>query len=293
MNNAEAVATGQDQKLKISKKSSAMQCLIRLYGIDFTSAPTKRKPITIAGGHLSEEGFSLTSLLEFSDFTSFEHWLLHPGPWLGVFDLPFSLPRELVEALGWPTDLETLINKVATMTRPELRHTFKMFCDGRPAGRKFAHRATDIPAKSSSSMKWVNPPVAFMLHAGMPRLLAAGLQLPGMKIGDPTRIALEGYPGMVARSITRSSYKSDTTRKQTTERRSARMLIVDALQAGNYLFGIPLDPGTFLHRLIDDGSGDLLDAVLCSLAAAWAWERRDRQFGLPSFDSLEGWIVGA
>jgi hypothetical protein len=27
-------------------------------------------------------------------------WLRRPGPWLGAFDFPFSLPRELIEHLG-------------------------------------------------------------------------------------------------------------------------------------------------------------------------------------------------
>jgi hypothetical protein len=28
-------------------------------------------------------------------------------------------------------------------------------------------------------MKWVNPPVAYMLHAGVPLLIDAGVHLPG------------------------------------------------------------------------------------------------------------------
>ena len=34
-------------------------------------------------------------------------------------------------------------------------------------------------------MKWVNPPVVLMLHAGAPRLLAAGVTIPGLCRGDP------------------------------------------------------------------------------------------------------------
>ena len=49
-------------------------------------------------------------------------------------------------------------------------------------------------------MKWVNPPVVLMLHAGAPRLLAANVTLPGLHRGDPSRIALEAYPGMLARA---------------------------------------------------------------------------------------------
>jgi hypothetical protein len=36
-----------------------------------------------------------------------------------------------------------------------------------------------------------------------------------------------------------------------------------------------------------------LDAVLCAVLAAWGWQRRDANYGLPAHDALEGWIVGA
>ena len=49
-------------------------------------------------------------------------------------------------------------------------------------------------------MKWVTPPVAYMLHAGLPLLLEAGVSLPGLCSGDEARVALEAYPGLLARS---------------------------------------------------------------------------------------------
>lgn len=266
---------------------------MHLHGVDFTSAPSRRKAITIASGKLIADRFVLEDLNALHDFEAFEHWLRRPGPWLGVFDLPFSLPRELILTLGWPTDWLALMAHFGSLTRPEIRATFKAFCDARATGNKFAHRAADLPAGSSSSMKWVNPPVAYMLHAGVPRLVAAGVTLFEMHAGDPLRIALEGYPGMLARSITTASYKNDDPRKQTDARRNARIMILDALKAGTYPLGMRLDAGSHCQALIDDASGDLLDAVLCGLLAAWAWQRRDARYGLPAFDPLEGWIVGA
>ena len=65
-------------------------------------------------------------------------------------------------------------------------------------------------------MKWVNPPVAYMLHAAVPLLLEAGVHIPGLHEGDPQRVALEAYPGLLARElIGRRSYKSDDKAKQT------------------------------------------------------------------------------
>ncbi len=44
----------------------------------------------------------LRGLAEHPSFDSLAQALAAPGPWVGAFDFPFGLPRELVEALGWP-----------------------------------------------------------------------------------------------------------------------------------------------------------------------------------------------
>ena len=265
-----------------------------LAGIDFTSRPTRAKPIVAALGQLSNGVVRLGGLQVHADFSGFAQWLRTPGPWLGVFDLPFGLPRELVTTLGWPLQWAPLMAHYAALPRDEIRATFKAFCDSRPVGAKFAHRAADAPAGSSPSMKWVNPPVAFMLHAGVPLLIDAGVHLPGLHAGDVTRVALEGYPGLLAREVIGTrSYKSDTRAKQTPERLIARIDLVDALDQGRTRLGLRLKL-THAQRdqLIADASGDRLDAVLCLMQAAWASTRPNH--GLPaSIDPLEGWIVTA
>jgi hypothetical protein len=143
-------------------------------------------------------------------------------------------------------------------------------------------------------MKWVNPPVAFMLHAGVPRLLDAGVHLPSVHAGDETRVALEAYPGLLARElIGPRSYKSDDKARQTPERLIARKDMVDALEQGRTRLGLRLK---FTHAqrdaLVADATGDSLDAVLCLAQAGWAGEQPG--WGLPSgLDPLEGWIVSA
>ncbi|MEP7100442.1 MAG: DUF429 domain-containing protein [Burkholderiales bacterium] len=268
--------------------------LYPLAGIDFTSRPTRRKPIAVALGHLTHGAVRLDRIERHADFGSFADWLKTPGPRLGVFDLPFGLPRELVTTLGWPLQWVPLMRHYAALSRDEIRATFKAFCDARPVGAKFAHRAADGPAGSSPSMKWVNPPVAFMLHAGVPLLIDAGVHLPGLHVGDETRVALEGYPGLLAREVLRArSYKSDTAAKQTPERLIARIDLIDALDQGRTRLGLRLKL-THAQRddLIADASGDRLDAVLCLVQAAWASTRPNH--GLPAnIDPLEGWIVSA
>jgi len=285
---------------------------MNLIGCDFSSSPSKRKPIVLAVGHAKADRVHLQSLLRFETLASFAEWLKQPQAWVGGFDLPFGLPRELVETLGWPTDWLACMQHYASLSRAEIRDTFKAFCDARPVGGKFAHRATDKPAGSSPSMKWVNPPVAFMLHAGVPILIEAGVALPGLCASValtsaaapeaasmlPARIALEAYPGLLARElIGTTSYKSDDKAKQTPERLIARKQLLQALEIGQTRLGLRLKLTHAQHdTLVDDASGDCLDAVLCMVQAAWAQAQHEAghgQYGLPECDSLEGWIVTA
>ena len=235
-----------------------------LVGVDFSSRPTPRKPIVVARGGREHDVLRLQGLDRHPTLETFGAWLRQPGHWVGGFDFPFGLPRALVEQLGWPTDWFACMRHYAALPRAQIRDTFAAFCAARPGGSKFAHRACDRPAGSSPSMKWVNPPVAYMLHAGVPVLLEAGVHLPALRAGDPQRVALEAYPGLLARELVGSrSYKSDDVRRHDDERLLARIAIVDALVEGRTRLGLrlQLQPAQ-RDALLDDGSGDALDAVL-------------------------------
>ncbi len=318
---------------------------MKLIGVDFTSAPSRRKPITVAvlqveetvesvvepvatdrvapahrgavaasasvaasaasaadTGRSPDLNCRLEHLDRLDSFEAFDAWLQAPDAWVAAFDFPFGLPRAFVEGLGWPTSgvavWPTLTARLQALARPELVAHCRAWCDARPAGQKFAHRATDASAGSSSSMKWVNPPVVLMLHAGAPRLLAAGVSLPGLheQGTDPARIAFEGYPGLLARSVLgRESYKSDDpARRLDAPRRTARERLVTALEAGAHHFETRIDFAQWRADCIEDAGADLLDAVSCAAQAAWAWRRRDHRWGLPqAVDPVEGWIIGS
>jgi hypothetical protein len=267
---------------------------VRIYGIDFTCAPRRAKPITVARGRLKGNGLFLDQIERLESFAAFEEFLVRPGPWIGGFDFPFSLPRELVCDLGWPRPWADLVRFSSGLTRLEFRHALDAYRATRPAGRKFAHRATDLPAGSSSPMKLVNPPVALMFHEGARRLLAAGVHLPALLARDDDRVALEAYPGLLVRRQLgiRDSYKSDARSEQTAARRAVRRRIVDAMSSARPL-GIRLRLQQPLEKLVvDDGSGDLLDAAICAAQAAWAAGRP--RYGLPAdVPPGEGWILSA
>ena len=71
-----------------------------LLGVDFSSSPSRRKPIVMARGERAGTRVHLRSLETFETLDALGRWLaLGVGGW---FDLPLGLPRELVQQLGWP-----------------------------------------------------------------------------------------------------------------------------------------------------------------------------------------------
>lgn len=258
----------------------------------------------LAWGLLEQGRVRVTELQRLDSLDAFSAWLHEPRSWVGGFDLPFGLPRELVQTLGWPTLWEPCMRHYATLARSDIRDHFAAFCDARPAGGKFAHRGTDVPAGSSPSMKWVNPPVAYMLHAGVPRLLEAGVHFPGLQPEPwpgavPHKVALETYPGLLAREVLgHRSYKSDDSAKQNADRLIARKDLLTALEMGHTRLQLRLKLSHAQRDgVIEDASGDALDAVLCLVQAAWGWQQHCQGvplYGLPpDMDPLEGWILTA
>ena len=269
---------------------------MRIYGIDFTSAPSPKKRITYAQCRLADEGLFLEDLGSIVSFVEFEEFLHMPGPWVAGMDFPFGQPRKLIENLGWPQTWEGMIHHVSRMSKGEFVDVLEAYCQGREKGDKHHLRHTDQAARSRSPMMLYRVPVGKMFFEGASRLLKAGVSVRPCAARDDPRLALEAYPALVARRwIGNQSYKTDALSQQTPEMRLAREKIVRGLlseDAKNYFGFDVLLSDQEADQLLQDGSGDYLDSLLCAVQAGWAYTQRDRNFGIPAdCDPLEGWIV--
>jgi hypothetical protein len=267
-----------------------------LLGVDFSCAPSRRKPITVARGLLRGGVLRLQAVELLHTLAEFEALLQRPGPWLGGFDFPFGLPRAFVQHHGLGATTSEVIGSLrrCCATRMDFRALVDAWGNARPAGQRLLHRACDTALgagiSSTSPLQTRYVPVGFMYYEGLARLVAAGCQLPGLHAGDEQRVALEAYPGLLAHElIGRRSYKNS----EASDRLIARKDIVERLEQARSRLGLRLQASQALReQLVQDASGDRLDAVLCLAQAAWASTQPGH--GLPPrMDPLEGWIATA
>ena len=279
-----------------------------LLGLDFSCAPSPRKPLTLAWGRRSGAVVKLDKLDEVATLAGLELVLGSAHGVLAACDFPFGLPRPFVQALSahapadFPPDhLAALRDAIGQTPGPAataaqaLIHALHAHCQDRAGfqrlvdgwgqtwdlqrgdGPKLLHRPTDtaVPGISSTSpLQTRYVPVGKMYFEGLIRLVQADFTLPGLRQGRPDALAFEAYPGFLSGEVLgRRSYKSDqaATAEQQHARLIARMDLVDALEQGRTRLGVclKLSPAQRDH-LASDAKGDRLDAALCLVQAAWA-----------------------
>jgi hypothetical protein len=276
---------------------------MRVFGLDFTSAPRRSKPLVLAVCQCTRRVLDLQELRPLlgrrdQPFRQFTEWLQSSGPWIAGLDFPFGLPRALIEEVDWGKTWSGYVGHVAALGKAAYEAALRAYKAGKPPGAKELLRFTDRKAKARSPMKLENPPVGKMFFAGATRLWHAPVSiLPVRPRAHETRFVVEAYPAMVIRKcIGRNHrYKHDDVRKCTADMRQARRDIVRAIcgKAIKERYGLTVRMSERdMQACSNDHSGDHLDSVLCAIQAAWAHGRRATGYGIPrEADALEGWIV--
>jgi hypothetical protein len=269
---------------------------MKIYGFDFTSAPSSKKPITCAVCKLQDNLLGVQNCLRLINFADFEAFLHSDGPWLAALDFPFGQPHKLISNLDWPETWEGYLQIIATLGKKEFEETLQRYRVSRTMGDKLHLRATDVLAGARSPMMLHRVPVGKMFFEGAIRLLKSDVSILPCRPTKDNRIVVEGYPALIARRfIGKRSYKSDERVKQTRDKELARLEIVRGLRSGKieewYGFGVEFSDELCL-KLAEDSMGDELDAILCGLQGAWAWLQRTQRYGIPEVcERMEGWIV--
>ncbi len=273
-----------------------MSMVLKVYGLDFTSAPSVAKPITCASAYLDGVCLNVEYVERFCSFADFELFLQRPGPWWAGFDFPFGQPRRLLAEQGrGHEDWMTFVRWVSQLDAHGFAAWLTKYRTQRSYGDRHHMRETDRLARSCSPMMLYGVPVAKMFFGGVPRLLQAGVSALPMNPQADARVAVEAYPKLVAqRYAAGGKYKADERRRQTAEHKVTRIRILDNLQTRITLdYGLQLQLSQAARTLAEaDPTGDALDAVLCVVQAAWSARCKKPPHGIPGdCDVFEGWIV--
>lgn len=268
-----------------------------ILGIDFSSAPKRDKPIVLAFCEYRPKEIALGHFEEFRDWPAFEHWLRRPGAWVAGFDFPFGLPRRYVDRSGYGKTWAEMVSRYPSGGKEVFANrAMDAFLSAKTTEDK--HRKTDLKSGSHSPLKTkTNPPVGLMFYEGAWRLRHTEISIPGLRETSSNKIALEAYPGLLAKRLGVRLYKNDTS-MTARARNAAREKLISALKSpdatANRWIPKPLRFDPRLREKLLHPSGDWLDAVLCAMQAAWGYKRRAKGYGLPrKIDPVEGWILSA
>ena len=282
------------KRTKITNGNGRIETPARILGIDFTSAPRRRKPITLARGTFAEGQLRIDSIVCLTSLERFEEEIAAPGPWVAGIDFPFGQPRRLIRALGWPQRWNAYVSHVESMGKNEFESVLEEYSNGQPKGARQHKRATDRHARSISPMRLKFQPVGKMFFQGAPRILRSGASIVPCAMNESNRVIVEAYPALAAKALAGTkSYKSDDSSSQTQAHEDTRRRIMAAITGeqckDKYDLVVNLD-SIGSRTLVEDPGGDLLDAVLCAIQAAWS--SMQPRYGVPEeCDPLEGWIV--
>jgi hypothetical protein len=154
---------------------------MKIYGIDFTSVPSGKKPITCMECDLHGTQLSVVKMSEWSSFDQFETALQTPGRWIAGIDFPFGQARRFIETIGWPNSWQEYVTHAAGLGKVGLETTLEEYAAARPVGDKQHFRNDDRRANSQSPQKlhfvpdsdplegWIADPMSSPQISGCPK----------------------------------------------------------------------------------------------------------------------------
>ncbi|GAB6036845.1 hypothetical protein JCM15519_14040 [Fundidesulfovibrio butyratiphilus] len=290
-----------------------------VYGVDFTSAPGRNAFLAVCRCTLREGALTLEEFHAWRNFAPLVDLLASPGPWAMGLDFPFGQPASLARECpdhfrahnlpAWPLTWSEFVEAATALERK----AFVAFLESCPtttskrSGKPIRERRRIADALSGAeSPQHVNrPPVGLMFHAGAGLLLRSPAHIhPVRPNGDP-RLVFETYPGVFARDFAGlDGYKgSQSDKAKAAHQADRRKKLLDSLASPKlaHVYGVSVRyTPEQAERMIQDRGGDLLDAFVCAVQAAWAQSALKAGFdpcaqGPHTLDQeavrFEGWIM--
>ena len=96
--------------------------------------------------------------------------------------------------VGWPAAWRAYVGHAESLGKEGFEVALDAYRENQPEGQKEHRRRTDALAGSLSPQKLYGTPVGKMFLQGAPRLVKAGVTIPGLQAGDRARTVVEARP---------------------------------------------------------------------------------------------------
>lgn len=172
-----------------------------VFGIDFTSRPSRAKAITCAGCGFVGDRLIVHAIDSLTSLDAFSAFLDSRGPWIAGIDFPFGQPRRLIQNLNWPDSWAGYVEHVSGLSRGGFRDVLEDYKRHRPEHDREHLRLVDRLTGAQSPSKLYGVPVALMFYEGSQRLLRSSTCVVPVRPTADDRVVVEAYPALVARAL--------------------------------------------------------------------------------------------
>jgi hypothetical protein len=116
---------------------------VRIYGLDFTSNPGKKKPITCAVCSIQGGILLLESFEPMYSFPEFENFLDSEGPWVAGMNFPFGQPWKFTSGCDLSSDWTDYVYSIQQKGKHGFEELLENYRRYRVEGDKEHLRVTD------------------------------------------------------------------------------------------------------------------------------------------------------
>lgn len=242
-----------------------------IYGVDFSTAPSKSKPIVVCSGILDASVLRVTPLANFVSVSDFGDWFCALESGVVGIDAAFGLPVEF-SSWAYPglDEWSSLTAKIQQEGFSGLEAKILAFRATRESGFKEPVRLADKPHRAASPLKLLNPPMAkmFFLISG---LLAKSSHdvWPVRRCQSDVKVS-EIYPGAFPRKLLAGkSYKNDPKGDLDRPQRRTQILefLEDETRKGDVGWSLRFEDQAHRDLCLRDPKADHLDAVIAAYEA--------------------------
>jgi hypothetical protein len=168
---------------------------MKIFGINFNSASSEKKPITIAICDFKKSrGLTVSKVESLSSLKEFDTFLKQKGPWFADVDFPLGQPNLFLKNMNLPEKWNSYIKELNKWKLEGFEKKVNQYKDKIPAGSKEPLRLTDTMAGVESPLKLSHQQLARQFYESTNCLLKSRVSIIPCNERNDNRVVMKLFP---------------------------------------------------------------------------------------------------